>query len=48
MAKKLKKKFLASAAHRDDIDFGCSATVAKLTREGNEVVYCVITKWSDP
>jgi LmbE family N-acetylglucosaminyl deacetylase len=40
---KKKKKFLVFSAHPDDLDFGCAATVAKLTSEGNEVVYCVIT-----
>ncbi|MBI4224927.1 MAG: PIG-L family deacetylase [Candidatus Sungbacteria bacterium] len=38
-----KKKFLVFSAHPDDVDFGCSATVARLTSEGNEVVYCIIT-----
>lgn len=41
--KKLKKKFLVFSPHPDDIDFGCSATVAKLTSEGNKVVYCIVT-----
>ena len=41
--KKLKKKFLVFSPHPDDVDFGCSATVAKLTSEGNEVVYCILT-----
>lgn len=39
----LKKKFLVFSPHPDDVDFGCSATVAKLTGEGNEVVYCIVT-----
>ncbi|TSC61581.1 MAG: GlcNAc-PI de-N-acetylase family [Parcubacteria group bacterium Gr01-1014_48] len=43
MNKKEKKKFLVFSAHPDDLDFGCAATVAKLTHEGHEVVYCVIT-----
>lgn len=38
-----KKKFLVFSPHPDDVDFGCSATVAKLTGEGNEVVYCIVT-----
>lgn len=41
--KKLKKKFLVFFPHPDDVDFGCSATIAKLTSEGSEVVYCVLT-----
>lgn len=41
--KKSKKKFLVFSPHPDDVDFGCSATVAKLTSEGNEVVYCIVT-----
>ena len=43
MKKKEKKKFLVFSAHPDDLDFGCAATIAKLTKEGNEVAYCVIT-----
>lgn len=38
-----KKKFLVFSPHPDDVDFGCSATVARLTSEGNEVIYCVVT-----
>ena len=37
------KKFLVFSAHPDDLDFGCSGTIAKLTTEGNEVVYCILT-----
>lgn len=42
-SKKSKKRFLVFSAHPDDVDFGCSATVARLTAEGNEVAYCIIT-----
>ena len=37
------KKILVFSAHPDDLDFGCSGTVAKMTEEGKEVVYCIIT-----
>ena len=37
------KKILVFSPHPDDLDFGCSGTVAKLTSEGREVVYCIIT-----
>ena len=36
-------KILVFSAHPDDLDFGCSGTVAKLTQEGKEAVYCIIT-----
>jgi len=38
-----KKTFLLFAAHPDDGDFASAATVAKLTNEGNTVIYCVVT-----
>ena len=37
------KKILVFSAHPDDLDFGCAGTVAKMTKEGKEVVYCIIT-----
>lgn len=37
------KKILVFSAHPDDLDFGCAGTVAKITNEGKEVVYCIIT-----
>ncbi len=43
MENKEAKKYLVFSAHPDDLDFGCAATVAKLTSEGNEVIYCVLT-----
>ncbi|MBI4087175.1 PIG-L family deacetylase [Candidatus Kaiserbacteria bacterium] len=43
MKLKQKKKFLVFSAHPDDLDFGCAGTVAQLTAEGNEVVYCILT-----
>lgn len=43
MKKTKKKKFLVFSAHPDDVDFGCAATVALLTAQGNEVVYCILT-----
>ncbi len=40
------RKVLVFSAHPDDLDFGCAGTVAKLSEEGKEVVYCVITDGS--
>ncbi len=37
------KKFLVFAAHPDDQDFGCSATIARLTAEGHTVTYAILT-----
>ena len=37
------RRFLAIAAHPDDLDFGCAGTTATLTAEGHEVVYCIVT-----
>lgn len=37
------EKILVFSAHPDDLDFGCAGTVAKLTQDGREVVYCIIT-----
>ncbi|MEZ5343693.1 MAG: PIG-L deacetylase family protein [Acidimicrobiales bacterium] len=37
------KRFLAIAAHPDDLDFGCAGTTATLTAAGDEVVYCIVT-----
>ncbi len=31
------------AAHPDDIDFGCSGSVARWVAEGHEVAYCICT-----
>lgn len=39
----MKQKFLVFSPHPDDLDFGASGTVAKLTNQGNEVVYCIVT-----
>lgn len=41
-----KKIVLAVGAHPDDIDIGCSGTVAKTVREGGEVYYLVLTDGS--
>ena len=43
MKKIEKKKFLIFSAHPDDLDFGCAATTAKLTSDGHEVIYCILT-----
>lgn len=37
------QRFLAIAAHPDDLDFGCAGTTASLTAAGNVVEYCIVT-----
>ena len=37
------KTYLVFSAHPDDLDFGSSGTVAKLTAQGNRVVYYIIS-----
>ena len=37
------KKVLIFSGHPDDVDFGCAGATAKMTGEGKEVVYCIIT-----
>ena len=39
-------RVLVFSAHPDDLDFGCSGTVAKWTKEGREVHYCILTDGS--
>src|SRR2546428_4755488 len=34
---------MAIFAHPDDVDFGCSGTIASWTAEGTHVTYCVLT-----
>lgn len=41
-----RKTVLAVGAHPDDIDIGCSGTVAKFIKEGAEVFYLVLTDGS--
>jgi LmbE family N-acetylglucosaminyl deacetylase len=36
-------RVLVTCAHPDDVDFGCSATVATLVDQGIEVAYCIAT-----
>ncbi len=36
-------KILCIAAHPDDLDFGCAASVAAWVADGHEVVYCLVT-----
>jgi LmbE family N-acetylglucosaminyl deacetylase len=36
-------RVLVIGAHPDDIDFGCSGTVARWTRQGRQVDYCLVT-----
>lgn len=40
------KRVLVIAAHPDDIDFGTAGSVARWTREGATVTYCIITDGS--
>ena len=42
----MKNRILAIGAHPDDLDFSCSGTISKLTRQGSEVVYLVISDGS--
>ncbi len=37
------RRFLAIAAHPDDLDFGAAGTTASLTAAGDEVIYCLVT-----
>jgi hypothetical protein len=37
------KRVMIVTAHPDDSEFGAGGTVAKLTREGKTVVYCILT-----
>ncbi len=37
------KRALVVMAHPDDVDFGSGGTVARLTRDGVEVSYCLVT-----
>lgn len=39
-------KVLVVSPHPDDLDFGCAGTVAKWSREGKDVVYCIVTDGS--
>ncbi len=39
----MSKRILVFSAHPDDLDFGCSGTVAKLTKQGNKITYCIIS-----
>ena len=41
-----KKCMMVVTAHPDDADFGCSATVAKFSRKGWDVVYVICTDGS--
>lgn len=36
-------RILVVTAHPDDVDFGAGGSVAAWTREGHEVVYCLVT-----
>lgn len=39
-------RVLVFSAHPDDLDFGCSGTVAEWVKEGREVYYCILTDGS--
>lgn len=39
----LPNQVLVVTAHPDDVDFGASATVARLTETGVKVAYCIVT-----
>jgi LmbE family N-acetylglucosaminyl deacetylase len=43
-ASSVPRRVLAVAAHPDDLDFGCSGTVAGWVKAGAEVTYLVITR----
>ncbi|MDO8424576.1 MAG: PIG-L deacetylase family protein [bacterium] len=45
MSKKA-KRILAIGAHPDDLDFSCAGTTAKLTREGDEFFYLIVSDGS--
>ncbi|MHB1089831.1 MAG: PIG-L deacetylase family protein, partial [Ilumatobacteraceae bacterium] len=36
-------RILVVTAHPDDVDFGAGGSVATWTRDGDEVVYCLVT-----
>ncbi len=38
-----RRRALAVVAHPDDIDFGMAGTIARLTKDGVEVSYCLVT-----
>jgi LmbE family N-acetylglucosaminyl deacetylase len=40
---KSRKKILVVLAHPDDPEFFCGGTLARWSREGNEIYYCLIT-----
>lgn len=40
---KTPQKILCIAAHPDDLDFGCAASVSSWVEDGHEVVYCLVT-----
>ena len=37
------RRVLVVGAHPDDLDFGCSGTVALWTQQGKTVNYCLVT-----
>ena len=42
----MKNKILVISPHPDDLDFGCSGTVAKLTEKGEKVFYLIVSDGS--
>lgn len=39
-------KILVFSPHPDDVDFGCSGTIAKWARERKEITYCILSDGS--
>jgi len=37
------KRAMAIVAHPDDVDFGCSGTLAGFIERGTQVTYCLLT-----
>jgi LmbE family N-acetylglucosaminyl deacetylase len=42
------RKILVIAPHPDDEVLGCGGTIAKYTKQGDEVYLCIVTKGYSP